>query len=215
MKPSLCSEVVEHVIDTLPPDPTNLEDMIHSALLTGEPVKALSFAEKLDLWLSCHLADVMGVLGLLQEREEGDGVDEESVSTFCLKLLRLTNPNRSGLTMREYHILRYAEYLHSDPALWRITVDYMCACGDLGKERADQVLIRVPLRLGSGARNKGVSKPMMLDGDEGEPLDAEQEAARIRAGDVVGVLKDVNQCCFEYQREEVRRMVCRVRIHLA
>jgi hypothetical protein len=51
--------------------------MIHSALLTGEPVKALAFAEKLDLWLSCHLADVMGVLGLLHEREESDGIDEE------------------------------------------------------------------------------------------------------------------------------------------
>jgi nuclear pore complex protein Nup85 len=120
------------------------------------------------------------------------------------------NPNRSGLTIREYHILKYAEYLHSDPALWRITVDYMCACGDLGKERADQVLIRVPLRLGSGTRNDGVSKSMVLEGNGDQTLDAEDEATRIRAGDVVGVLKDVNQCCFEYQREEVRRMVCRV-----
>lgn len=36
------------------------------------------------------------------------------------------------------------------------------------------------------------------------------EDERIRAGDVVGVLKEVNSTCFEYQREEVRRIICRV-----
>lgn len=72
---------MEHIIDTLPPDPTNLEDLIHSALLIGEPVKALASAERLDLWLSCHLADVMGVLGLLQEREDSE--DDEYASYLC------------------------------------------------------------------------------------------------------------------------------------
>jgi hypothetical protein len=51
--------------------------MIHSSLLGGEPLKTLGFAEKLDLWLSCHLADVMGALGLLHESEENEGIDEE------------------------------------------------------------------------------------------------------------------------------------------
>lgn len=87
----------------------------------------------------------------------------------------------------------------------------MCACGEIGKERADQVLIRVPLKLSSHSAQAptmdGEPKSILLDGDTSK----EDEAARVRAGDVVGVLKDVNQCCFEYQREEVRRMVCRVR----
>ena len=51
--------------------------MIHASLLTGEPVKALASAEKLDLWLSCHLADAMGALRLLHESEEGEGIDDE------------------------------------------------------------------------------------------------------------------------------------------
>jgi len=100
----------------------------------------------------------------------------------------------SGLSMRDQHILAYAEYLHSDPALWRITVDYMYSCGIVGKERADEILIRVPLRLheqSAESAEKGTEK-------------------KIRAGDVVGVLKDVNQTCFEHQREAVRRTVCRV-----
>jgi nuclear pore complex protein Nup85 len=88
----------------------------------------------------------------------------------------------------------------------------MCACGDIGKERADQVLVRVPLRLDPGSKSfqKNVAPKMTLLGDDYKASGVEDEAARIRAGDVVGVLKDVNQCCFEHQREGVRRMVCRV-----
>lgn len=96
------------------------------------------------------------------------------------------------MSPRDHHILAYAEYLHSDPALWRITVDYMYSCGEVGKQQADEVLLRVPLRLH-------------------EQTDPTVER-RIKAGDVVGVLKDVNQTCFQYQREGVRRTVCRVGI---
>jgi len=34
--------------------------------------------------------------------------------------------------------------------------------------------------------------------------------SRIQAGIIVGVLKDVNQTCFDYQREAARRTVCRI-----
>lgn len=60
---------------------------------------------------------------------------------------------------------------------------------------ADQVLMRIPLHLQS-------------------PKDAAaagEEAARIRSGHLAGVLKDVNETCYEHRREGVRRMVCRVR----
>lgn len=96
---------------------------------------------------------------------------------------------RSGISRRDYHILSYAEYLHSDPALWRITVDYMYSCGDVGKEQADEVLLRVPLRLHE--------KP--------EPA---------RTG-LVGILKDINQTCLQYERESVRRTVCRVSFNVS
>jgi nuclear pore complex protein Nup85 len=98
---------------------------------------------------------------------------------------------RSGLSLRDEYILTYADYLHSDPALWRITVDYMYSCGEIGKCRADDILLRVPLRLHE--QNSDIK----VD-------------SRIRAGEVVGVLKDVNATCFEYRRENVRRTVCRV-----
>lgn len=58
--------------------------------------------------------------------------------------------------------------------------------------RADQVLARVPLQL--------FHKP------------ADQE--RLRSGDVVGVLKEVNEACHRHRREAVRRTVCKVRLFL-
>lgn len=100
---------------------------------------------------------------------------------------------RSGISLREQYILSYAEYLHSDPALWRITVDYMYSCGDAGKGRADEILLRVPLKLQEQNSDRQIN-------------------SRIRAGDVVGVLRDVNKTCFQYKRENVRRTVCRVGI---
>ncbi|CDO69328.1 hypothetical protein BN946_scf184746.g9 [Trametes cinnabarina] len=164
-------EVVAQVLDEMPPDPTDREDMVHSALLLGRPTQALSEAAQLDIWLAAHLADLMDPIEL---------IDSEA--------------DDSELSLRQHYILSYAGYLRTDPALWRITVDYMYSCGAVGSGMADQVLMRVPLRL---EKNTGA-------GTSGE------EAARIRAGHLAGVLKDVNETCFEYQREEIRRMVCRI-----
>ena len=94
-------------------------------------------------------------------------------------------------------------------------MDYMCACGEIGTHRADEVLLRVPLGFGTYSQSTGSDpsgkKPTASDD---RTMDTEDEASRIRAGDIVGVLKEVNQCCFEHGRESVRRMVCRVSIVL-
>ena len=102
----------------------------------------------------------------------------------------------SGLSLRDRYVLSYAEYLHSDPGLWRLTVDYMYSCGDIGKEMADEVLIRVPLELlpppvATGAVNDEITRTA-------------------RAGQLPGKLKDVNATCHHHKREGVRRAVCKV-----
>ena len=70
-------------------------------------------------------------------------VDEEYVLILTLPSLIFIVYFRSGLSLREQYILSYADYLRSDPALWRITVDYMYSCGDVGQSRADEILLRV------------------------------------------------------------------------
>jgi nuclear pore complex protein Nup85 len=41
---------------------------------------------------------------------------------------------------------------------------------------------------------------------QGEQSDADN----LKSGDLAGVVKDINATCYEYQREEVRRTICRV-----
>ncbi|EKM49160.1 uncharacterized protein PHACADRAFT_265769 [Phanerochaete carnosa HHB-10118-sp] len=167
-------DIVVDILDEMPPDPTNLEDSIHSSLFLGKPHQALAEAHQLDPWLSAHLADVMEAIRLID-----------------------SDISDSGLTLRQWYVVTYAEYLHTDPGLWRLTVGYLCYCGDIGKEMADEVLVRVPLQLQRLSRRD-------TDGV------AADDSAKIRDGDLAGVLKDVHTLCFEHQREGTRRAVCRI-----
>ncbi|KAF5369464.1 hypothetical protein D9758_002731 [Tetrapyrgos nigripes] len=157
-------DVAAEVLENMPPDPTNLEDMIHSALFLGKPEQALRHASQLDTWLSAHFADVMEPLGLLESDE----------------------PAESELSKRDEYVLSYAEYLHSDPTQWKITIAYMYSCGDIGRERADEILVRVPLKLHPSETS-------------GTPEEAIAQA-----------VKEISEVCFNHQREAVRRTVCRI-----
>ena len=102
--------------------------------------------------------------------------------------------SRSDISVRDQYILSYADYLHSDPALWRITVAYMCSCGPMGKERADQVLLRVPISFKTSPGKSG------------------DVNAAAHSGEVPTALRAVVETCHEYGRESVRRMVCTVSV---
>jgi nuclear pore complex protein Nup85 len=94
----------------------------------------------------------------------------------------------SQLSLRDHYIIAYANYLHSDPGFWRITVDYLYSCGNIGVSMADEILLHVPLRL----QNKAMVTGTVPQSDELE-----------------GILGEVNKTCFDYQREAVRREVCK------
>jgi hypothetical protein len=68
----------------------------------------------------------------------------------------------------------------------------MCSCGCIGRERADQVLLRVPISFKTS------------------PGDSGDVNAAARSGEVPTALKAVVETCHEYGRESVRRMVCTV-----
>lgn len=56
----------------MPADPTDLEDMIHASLFSGQLAEALQHASQLDSWLSAHLSDIMESIQLIAA-----DVDEE------------------------------------------------------------------------------------------------------------------------------------------
>jgi nuclear pore complex protein Nup85 len=62
----------------------------------------------------------------------------------------------------------------------------MYSCGDIGRERADEILVRVPLKL-----------------HPSETPSTPEEA-------IAQAVKEISEVCFNYQREAVRRTVCRV-----
>jgi nuclear pore complex protein Nup85 len=69
---NFCSDIVGQVLNGMAPDPTNIEDMIHAALFSGQPTKALEHAGRLDPWLAAHLADFMDALSLIETEAEDE-----------------------------------------------------------------------------------------------------------------------------------------------
>ena len=63
-------EILSQVLDDLPADPTNLEDMLHTALLCAKPEQALQYAHELDPWLSAHMVDIMDALRLISKNDD-------------------------------------------------------------------------------------------------------------------------------------------------
>jgi hypothetical protein len=74
----------------MPPDPTNMEDMVHVALFSGNPADAVAHAADMDVWLAAHLADVMEAVGLFKHNPEKwvcSGCPEYSLTNSALTAL--------------------------------------------------------------------------------------------------------------------------------
>ena len=61
---------MSQLLDELPPDPTDKEDSVYTALFQGAPRAALEKAEELDIWLAAHLADLMEPIELISSEPD-------------------------------------------------------------------------------------------------------------------------------------------------
>lgn len=139
-------------------------------------------------------------LGILSQ-----GVDDVyGVSPTC-DFLCSDDRFRTAKNTRDVYVLNYADYLHSDPGLWRLTVDYLCTCGDAGKEVADEVLMRVPLNINDLVSSVGKRREPL----RGVPMEIEADTQDVD-GDLSGVVQELNATCHDYEREHTRRAICRV-----
>ena len=66
---------------------------------------------------------------------------------------------------------------------------------------ADEVILRVPLKFVGSSVTKGNAR---------KSGDADQMDDQIETGDLSEIMKELNATCYEYDREPVRRMICRV-----
>ena len=113
---------------------------------------------------------------------------------------------RTELSVRDFYVASYAEYLQTDPALWRLTVSYLNTCGENGKGMADEVLLRVPLELEKTVSKSDDSRPKNST-NLGDNMDQDDQDEQDDLSDIV---KELSATCFEYRREETRRMICKV-----
>ncbi|CAG7850039.1 SubName: Full=Uncharacterized protein {ECO:0000313/EMBL:CCA72786.1} [Serendipita indica DSM 11827] len=115
--PSIASEVIEE----MPVDPTDPEELLQAALFQKDIVKAASHANDVDIWLVAHMMDILESLSL----------PEASVVS----------------RLQKYYIITYAEQLMSDPSMWRIAIAYLSYCGIRGMGVANELLLRLPFRI--------------------------------------------------------------------
>jgi nuclear pore complex protein Nup85 len=118
-----------------------------------------------------------------------------------------------SITLREWFILAYADFLHADPGLWRVTIDYLSYCGDQGYGRMREIVLHVPIIVdltASGPKpKKGKDKEAVLE-------EASDEAAMVAATAEVprpepAKFDDVLRACRDYGLDEEARSICRVR----
>ena len=111
----------------------------------------------------------------------------KSVCPLLAKLYSSIVPeNSTELSLRELYVISYADYLRSDPGLWRITTAYLCCCGHIGQKMADEVLTHVPL-----------TPTMAINW---KPSEDGQASAKQEIEQIKSVLDDLTAACEEHQR---------------
>ncbi|KAG8818697.1 hypothetical protein FRC19_010396, partial [Serendipita sp. 401] len=114
-------DITRELLEEMPVDPTNPEEMLQAALFQADIVKAANIANDIDVWLVAHMIDLLEIVPL----------PESAVIT--------------GL--RKYFLIAYAEHVMSDPSLWNISITYLAHCGTRGLGVANEILMRLPFRL--------------------------------------------------------------------
>jgi len=92
--------------------------------------------------------------------------------------------------IRRHFVLAYAESILSDPWLWRMAVEYMVTCDEIGLQTAREVLLHVPMRLLEPA-----PKAMNTSDNAASPTSH---------------LKDLLEVCDEHDFLDTKADICRV-----
>ncbi|ORY69411.1 Nup85 nucleoporin-domain-containing protein [Leucosporidium creatinivorum] len=180
-----------------PVDSTLPSEAVQSSLILGDVPRALQQSNLLSTWLVAHLSDLLYHLGVL------DSPPPSSSSS-----------NSYSTDLRTHFLLSYTDLLQSDPTLWRVTVDYLAACGEEGRARMRGVLKGVELsseaaeRVGEVEKSGAEEQGMDVEGaSEKENADPEQREKENRQPSVV---EEVLRVCSEQGLEEEMMSVCKV-----
>ncbi|GAA96838.1 uncharacterized protein L969DRAFT_87937 [Mixia osmundae IAM 14324] len=157
-------ETMRTITATLEMEPAGLSDEIIYALLNNDVAEAIQCCGRLDAWLVAHLTDLFEKMGLLEAAPQGP-------------------------SLRDWFILRWADCLRSDDALWRIALDYLSACGEAGRARMSETILRTAFQ------------------DKAPASKAEDESMATGGLDDASV-EALLQACTDYSLEAETRKIC-------
>ncbi|KAJ3158558.1 hypothetical protein HDU86_002783 [Geranomyces michiganensis] len=108
-------------------EPDSIKELIELSIIEGNFQRAIRYCSKLDWWLVSHLADLLHHIGAL----DSDNLIA-SLSGMAdkrrLQASQHAQQQQHQQQQREWYLLGYAQDLVSDPAHWRIGLEYMAAC---------------------------------------------------------------------------------------
>jgi nuclear pore complex protein Nup85 len=90
-------------------------DLLELDLIQGHFYAALRHANALNVWLMAHFCDFFDKRGLLEDIEVQQEASKET-----------------GIRLREWGLLSYAEFLLSHHSVWSIAFEYLLACPNQG-----------------------------------------------------------------------------------
>ncbi|SPO30634.1 uncharacterized protein UTRI_05251 [Ustilago trichophora] len=174
------------ILEKFPIDGTIPGEIVQQHLIKGEVRQAVQKSQDVDVWLAAHLADLADKAGLLEDEQQAD-----------------------ASVLRQELLLEYAQSLLDEQGLWRISIDYLAACGMEGRKKMSHVILSVPL-----------DGPDPTDDDEEEEdnKDADDAMDEGADGSNVGANKkqkglaraeQVLRACSEHGLESEARVVCR------
>lgn len=173
------------ILEKFPIDGTIPTEVVQQHLIKGEVRQAVSKAQQVDVWLGAHLGDLADKAGLLEDDQQ---------------------PEKSDL--RQELLLKYAQNLLDEQGLWRISIDYLAACGAEGRKKMSDVILSVPLD-GPGPEeeeeeeDKEGDDDAMDEGADGNGAGASKKASGLARAE------QVLRACSEHGLETEARVVCR------
>jgi nuclear pore complex protein Nup85 len=142
---------------------------------------------------------------------EGFSLQTSLYASSLLMFLRLCSRSYRDLSLRATLLIEYAEHIYTDPSLWRVTLEYLGACGSEGAAMAAELIKRVSIDIDFPTDISDATvvvtekdpRPSCFTPDGGTP------ASRAWAEWEDKVLKIIT-VCKDYGLEEVLTSVCKV-----
>ena len=169
------------ILEQFPVDGTIASESVQQHLIKGEVRQAVQKAQDVDIWLGAHLGDLADKVGLLEEEEQERSSD-----------------------LRQDLLLKYAQSLLDEQGLWRISIDYLGACGAAGRKKMSHIILSVPLDGPDPTEDS-------YDADEAMEEDAETNGSNTKKNAAKGLARaeQVLRACSDHGLELEARVVCR------